>query len=618
MDIFKHKWVKIALGTLLIIITIFLVAGFVLTLCFKPILKDKINNALRRGSDGLYHANFDDASLNLLLGRVVLHHASLIPDTAAFNWQKQLGTAPDKLYHVRVDRLVINNAHLLKLYFKKQLDIGTIVLDAPEIRVAQYPFLTPKNKPKDNRTVYQRMAGSLKMLHIGQIVFSNVKLRYENYTNKQPAVNAFKELDFKATDLLIDSATQFDKSRFLFCREVSVQLHNYRGRAAKALYGYEVKRITYSTRTKQLQINGLSLLPLQTPASFFQKTYSDRFVLRVKSLQFNNFDFETFNKNQTIKASSASLSSGYIQVYSNPRTDPKSFKLDKSITFPNKTVQQLPVKLKIDTLKLSGYEVYYKEYNPKTKRTGYITFNRINGRMYNVTTDSAAIAKNHLWKANLRASFMNRAPMAVNFIFNLKDSLYAYSYRGWAGPLNLQAVNVATVPLSSIKIESGRLKRMDFNIQGNRKQAQGKVTLLYNDLKVQLLKADTASLKMRKLALVSLIANTLILKDNNPDKPDQQPRSVDVIYLRPKNYPFFQTLWRTLLVGIKKCAGLDTKTQRDADLKLSEKEKKEFFKKKKKEAEKKEKAEKDRQKELDKQKKKAREKAEEQQKKANQ
>jgi hypothetical protein len=608
--LWKQRWLKITLIVFVSIVAVLGIAVFAFTRYGSPIIQDKVNKALLKGTDSLYRVTFDRAEINLWQGAITISNATLIPDTAVYRRNMKDKPAPAKLYRLHVNKLILNHVHPFKLYFKHQLDIADIILTAPEVEISAYPTPQPIAKPKDNRTLYQRMSQSLKMLHVGHIQFKDVKLKYRDYSTKRPAISEWKELDLNAHDLLIDSATQFDTSRFLYCRELTVALRNYHGQTAKGLYAYKVKEISYSTRTKLLQARGFMLQPLLSPAAFFQKTYGDRFILRAGALVLRNFDFEIFDKNHTIKASCLTMNNGDISVYSNYRTNPKSLYTDKVITFPNKALRMLPIKVKVDTLKVKQYTVNYREYSVKAKQSGYLTFNRINGRFINVSNDSATISHHPYCYAQLQALFLNRAPLNVSFAFNLADSLCSYKYNGWVGALDVRAVNVATVPLASLKMQSGMAKRVSFNITGNRHTANGTVAFLYNDLKIQLLKADSAELKMRRLALASLLVNSLIIKNNNPDKIGETPRSKFVVYDRPKTYPFFETLWRTLLMGIKSCAGLDFQAQRDADLKAAQKQKEKYWKEHKKEFRKMQRKEKRELKKLKKQQEKARKQAE--------
>jgi hypothetical protein len=71
-----------------------------------------------------------------------------------------------------------------------------------------------------------------------------------------------------------------------------------------------------------------------------------------------------------------------------------------------------------------------------------------------------------------------------------------------------------------------------------------------------------------------MFANSLVISHDNPDKPNETPRSSAVLYTRPSNSPFFKTLWQALLSGIKPCAGLGAVKEKQVRAKMSDHEKK--------------------------------------------
>ena len=192
------------------------------------------------------------------------------------------------------------------------------------------------------------------------------------------------------------------------------------------------------------------------------------------------------------------------------------------------------------------------------------------GRFFNITNDSIAIAKNNICTADLNTSFMNTGKLKVHFTFDLAAKDFAYTYKAHLGAMDLEDANPATMPFAMVKIKSGTLKSLDFDIKANDKTNRGKVTLLYNDLKVKLLSPDTLMDGFKGKLIESLYANIFIIKHDNPDKPGEIPRSFYVNYMRPKDSPFFKTIWQTLLSGIKPAAGLDDKTMRATQTQLTQ------------------------------------------------
>ncbi|MBK0377953.1 hypothetical protein [Mucilaginibacter segetis] len=565
----KHTWQKVLLGIFLFVIIIIILPAIILNKYWSPILADKVKSAVLKGTDSLYKVDFSTAELHLLQGKIVVYEAKLIPDTAVYNRKKKEGQAPGSLYEVQVKRIVLTHIHPFKLYFGHKLDIGRIALTAPQLQVSHYSDKSKDSTKKDNRTLYQKISKSLGLIHVGEIYVSDVNLKYKNYTGDKPVVSELKEMNLKATDLLIDSATQTDTSRFLYCKDVTTQLYNYTGKTANGLYTYTFKSAKLSTQSSQLNIEGLDLQPVK-PAAFFEKSDGDRFTLHLDSVQLSNFDFITYNRSKEFNASNITLGGGSFNVYSKPSGVPK--KTDRLATFPHVGIKKIKSAFNIDTLTLKHVDVVYNEYNKKSKKVGDVVFNNTDATFLNITNNKDTLSKNNICTASITSYFMGKGKLDLNFAFNLTDEANSYSYKGHLAPMDMQYINKATMPLALIKITSGKIKSFDFDIHATKKTSKGKIKLLYNDLKISMLKADENGYS--KKALATLFANTFVLKHNNPDDPGETPRSANVVFNRPYNFPFFKTLWQTLLKGIKPCAGVGEEKEKQAMKQMDEHEKK--------------------------------------------
>lgn len=568
----KLRWQKITAAISLFLIAIILTGAFFINRYWEPILTSKLKNAVDKGTKGLYHINFDDIRLHVLQGRTVFYNISLKLDTSVYRQLLKAHMAPDNIYSLHAKKLVLKHIHPFSLYFDHKLDIGDVILSAPEINITHSVGPKKDTVKKKNQTIYQQISKSLKMIHIGNVLFNDVALRYENYKGGKISISKFKELNLGATDLLIDSATQFDKSRFLYCRDITAELYNYSGSPLNGLYNYKIKLVKFSTRTSKLGIYGFTFIPNTPPFEFFRKLKTDRFTARIDSLELNNFDYNVYSRTNTITASSMDINHAHLIVFGNPIITPEKLTTDKIRSFPNEAIHLVPTSFKIDTLLLHKLAVTYQEFNTKTKQTGHLDFTNIRGRAYNITNDSVALKKNNHTRLKISALFMNEAPLEVNFNFNLTDKLRSYSYFGTLGGTDMQIANPACVPLSSVAIKSGYLNRMDFDFNADKNITTGHVKVLYSDLKIQVLKADTAKAKMHRNLLATLYANAMVIKHNNPDTPGDAPRTGKVAFKRPFYFPFFKTIWTALFNGIKPCVGVDEKTQRETSHKMAEHE----------------------------------------------
>lgn len=565
----KHKWRKRLLIFLLVFFCILFIMAFLVNIYWSPILSNKLKSAVLTSSDSLYTADFSDAKLHILKGEIVIYNITLKPDTTIYNRKVKNHLAPNNLVALHVKRVVLSHIHPFKLYFSHILDIGQVSLREPELHVSYQLNHTRDTVIKDRRTTWQKISKSLASIHIGKILLNDVQFKYEDYSGNKVAISELKEMNLSATDLLIDSATQADRSRLLYCKDIVAELNNYSGKSANGLYAYTIKLLSLSTRTSQLHIEGLELQPAE-PDVFFEKSRHSRFQFHIDSLLLSNFDFLSYHKYRTVNASSLTLSSGALNVYNNPNKKPS--KADKIKTFPNFGLENLKLDLNIDTIKTEHIDISYTEFNKKSHKTGTIAFNNTTGTFLNVTNNKAALQKNNICTAELHSYFMNQGKLDVNFTFNLSANNFPYTYKGTVGPINLSVINPAVMPLALVKFNSGKLKGMNFDVKADSKVAKGTVSVLYNDLKVSILKADTENNRLKHQTIASLFANIIVIKHNNPDNEHEPARVAKVTYVRPQNSAFFKTIWKTLLTGIKPCVGLDEKMQQNVKATLMKQE----------------------------------------------
>ncbi|MGN6395507.1 MAG: hypothetical protein ACTHMI_08075 [Mucilaginibacter sp.] len=554
----KQRWQKITLAVFSGLVLLILIAALVLNSYWSPILESKVKDIVTTSSDGLYKADFSAAELHILRGTIAIFNITLKPDTAVYNARKKRGLAPNNLVELHIKKLVLSHIHPFKLYFKKELNIGRILLYNPELKVSYQLNHTRDTVSKDHRTAWQKISKSLHYIHIGDILMGDVKFTYNDYSGNKLSTSQFQEMNLSAHDLLIDSATQTDKSRLLYCKDITGEINNYKGETANGLYTYSVKSIKLSTSKSQLDLTGISLKPASTE-KFFTKSHKDRFTLSLDSAQLNNFDFLSYHKYRTLTASSLFLHDGAFQVFANPNH--AKTKEDKIKSFPNVAMNRLKIDLKIDTVNVNRLDVTYHEFNVKSKKTGTLTFNRTSAQALNVTNNAAALKKNNIITLMINSNFMNRGKLNATYHFNLTDKDALFDFKGSIGHMDLQAINPAAMPLGMFKVNSGTLSKFDFDIKASRAGGKGRVELLYDNVKVGLLQADTNADKLKKKFIATLFANIFIIKHNNPNKEGEQPRIAYVTYIRRPEDAFFKTMWRTLLSGIKPSVGLDKKTE---------------------------------------------------------
>jgi hypothetical protein len=107
-------------------------------------------------------------------------------------------------------------------------------------------------------------------------------------------------------------------------------------------------------------------------------------------------------------------------------------------------------------------------------------------------------------------------------------------------------------------VKKGEMKKATAHVRGNNHRASGTVTVLYNDLHLTPLKADVSdSGDLDKKHLTSFIANTLLIKNDNPS--DGDPTRTEIAKRERQGGDLFNLTWKTMLVGVLRTIGIPEK-----------------------------------------------------------
>jgi hypothetical protein len=170
------------------------------------------------------------------------------------------------------------------------------------------------------------------------------------------------------------------------------------------------------------------------------------------------------------------------------------------------------------------------------------------------------IKQNKIMTATANGIFMHVAPVELTIRFDLAN----YKSGAFSADLKLKkgfngtAMNTIAEPLGLFRIKRGELKELTSHVSGNNYKAYGEVLMLYNDLHITPLKQHPQKPgELKKKSVTSFIANTFVLKDENPSK-DGQVRKENAVFNR-KSGTFFNVIWKTTFIGILKTIGAPEK-----------------------------------------------------------
>jgi hypothetical protein len=202
----------------------------------------------------------------------------------------------------------------------------------------------------------------------------------------------------------------------------------------------------------------------------------------------------------------------------------------------------------INAVTVEDGSVSYTERNAVTREEGTLTVTMIDGGLTNIknrnlrATDSLGL--------NLNGYLMGSAEMNLSIKQSYADTLGGFLMNIGLRPTPLTFLNPVILPLSNVMITSGTIDSMKLSAVGKEDVAFGQMQLHYKNLKVKLVSNGDAKRSTFKNKLLSLIANIVLIKNNNS-------RRTGIVYFkRLPDKSFFNYILKMTFSGLASSIGI--------------------------------------------------------------
>ncbi|WP_158800598.1 hypothetical protein [Pedobacter sp. L105] len=527
----------------------------------RPIVMEELKNLVLVGTDSLYHLQLSTVNTNYLFGNASLLDVRILPDTNIYNKLVKLKRAPNNIYEIRVDKLTFWSFHPLRLFMDKKMDINQLLFEHPSIVMINKQLEFNENKPpRPNRSPYNYISKIFKEVSVHSIDFKDVSLKYISKNGPVPETDSLKNINISLKDWLIDAHSATDPSRLYLLKDVLINLNDYHYATPDSLYHIEVSELSFKASTGRLNIKKFALAPRYSEMDFGHVAgyAKERFNIKMTDISLNGINLPLYVKKQELVANEMNINYGSVSVFNNNELRGRgTMRMGK---FPHQLLQSVKAPLTVKKLKLNSVDISYAEYDSESKQKGKITFENTSGTFLNVTNEAKAKAKDHTMLAGLDSYMMGKGKLHVDFKFDLNARDGAFSYSGQLTDMHGSALNAITKPLGMVKVKSGEVKKLAFNIVANDNRATGKMNFAYNDLSIGLLKKVEGKDRLVKQGLISMLANALVIHPDNPNTKGEFV-AAHIDFERDPTNSFFTFIWKTLLQGIKYTVGLTPEKQ---------------------------------------------------------
>ena len=295
-------------------------------------------------------------------------------------------------------------------------------------------------------------------------------------------------------------------------------------------------------------VKNFSLLPTMSEAAFVKsrKVQEDYIELQLNNVSFTKLDLQEAFAMQSFNAAELTVEP-VIKIF-NDRTLPRNLK-SKIPTDPAMLVKSLPYPINVRRLVIKNGYFSYRERGMISAKTGILFFDKLNAVIFNVTNTPAVYNNNPAMMLQANSRFMGKADFATTWKFPLNKSNGPFTLNGKLGDIEGTSLNVALEPQAMVSIKKGNINSFVFNTVGDYSQAKTNATILYEDLKLSLLKMETGKRELQKKSALSFLAN-IFISDRNPD--NGRVRQNEVEFKRDSSRSFFYLVSQSFFLSIRK------------------------------------------------------------------
>ena len=214
----------------------------------------------------------------------------------------------------------------------------------------------------------------------------------------------------------------------------------------------------------KVQITQFAMKPLISRARFIKMIPVERDLYDIKANQITaDGTWDLFSQNKLINASNVTIQSADANIFRSkiPNDDPKEKPLY------SRMLRSIKIPMFINNVDLKNSVLVYEEDTPESAGPGKLTFSNFTMNVKNL--NSAKIkGKPTRVDIKINCSFMNLAPLSVNWNFDVADQRDIFTISGRAADLPAQGINPFIRPYLHVTA-TGTIQEMLFNFKGNPK-----------------------------------------------------------------------------------------------------------------------------------------------------
>ncbi len=222
---------------------------------------------------------------------------------------------------------------------------------------------------------------------------------------------------------------------------------------------------------------------------------------------------------------------------------------------PNDIISKLNLPFTVQDISIRNGHIQIRELDKTEDSSGYFTFDSVRIAASPITLDSTSPEIDTPTRIEMDGIFIAESPTHIAMVYPLHDSTLNLAVKGTVGPFDLKQLNSYLVPSERVQVMNGNFYHADVDMTIHNDVATTYVSPIYNHFKLRVLPPDPHDKRDFEEGVKTFIANSFILRDDDPDEKGGPPITATTTLARKPDEEYFQFLWFAIRQSLGKVVG---------------------------------------------------------------
>ena len=488
---------------------------------------------LARQSDGAYRLALGDVTFSPLAGSIAFDSAAVTTDSA----RNRRRAVPLPAVQAGARECRVSGLDLMRLVIRRSFGARVLSCRRVVARLALPPGTLDDSAGVAPSARELILPLGISSLRIAEVSFPSVSLTLERPGPRGGSSLTLEHAGFEAGDVVLDPRTvSADRAR-LEARGLLLR--------PDTLIEISADRLGADFIDSTLRLEGAEHEPAIPEAEWARRVRvrRDRIHFTLDSLHGRGVAYRTFLASGAIGIRALELHGPRLDVLSDRR-------IPKGVPRRHRTPQQVAAQtrspLRLDTVRVVGGAIVYRERKPETEGPGVIHFEAVRATIRDLDLPSAG----EPLRIEASARLLGEGPLTARLSVPLDASDFRYELSGRLGKMPAMAFNRFLTLNEAFELDGGWVEEVDIRQTVRAGLARTTVMPRYRDLSVDATGEGGGLIGSVTRGAKEFLAQAFVVRSSNPDDPDERPRVARTVRRYDPRTAWLQFLWLSVRDGL--------------------------------------------------------------------